>query len=93
MHSNIDTVLDYNELRDILAGEKNLDLIIRYLEAQKKILIDEFSIRGRSLVKFTLNSSRHVASSITDIELSFLKVLYFHKLVYSNELNSYLIVN
>lgn len=75
IHTNVDTVLDFDELLEIIGEhQKEPDLIVRYLEAQKKIYIDERSVPGRRIVKFTLNSNRHVAPNISEIELSFLKV-------------------
>lgn len=79
IHTNVDSVLDYDELADLVPSTllSSLPLIVRYLEAQKKILVDENSIAGKRIVKFTLNSSRHVAGNISEIEFAFFKVCIF----------------
>lgn len=80
IHTNVDCVVDYEIVRQLSGDEQRLDqvdLMVRYLEAQRKVYIDEKSIPGRRLVKFTLNSNRNVVPSISEIELSFLKVGLF----------------
>lgn len=76
IHTNVDSVLDYDELADLVSSSISLPLIVRYLEAQKKILVDENSIPDKRIVKFTLNPNRHVAGNISEIELAFFKVFF-----------------
>lgn len=74
VHTNVDSLLEYDELRELASNETSLNLVLRYLEAQRKILVDENSIPGKRLIKFTLNSTRQVCGNISELELAFMKV-------------------
>lgn len=74
VHTNVDSLLEYDELAELASNETSLNLVLRYLEAQRKILVDENSIPGKRLIKFTLNSTRQVCGNISELELAFMKV-------------------
>ena len=78
VYSNVDGVIEFKQLctmsETILnkaSTQKDVDLLIKYLEVNQKLLVIEKD--NRKYVKFTLNSNQTV-SPLTQIELSYMEL-------------------
>ena len=80
VYKNIDCVLSYDELiktvREKILGkskslEKDLDLLLKYLEVNKKVLLfNEPKMNNKQFIKFTSSLNQNV-SPVTQVELSY----------------------
>ena len=101
VHRNVDCVLDYEELVSVikideydeeeerptlLNDQTDLDLILRYLKANEKILITDSLLENRKLVKFTLGYAQK-CEPITQIEVCYLRLKDLERKL-ENEVNS-----
>lgn len=76
IYRNVDCVIDYESLNDRLKeiiDEKDLDFILRYLEANQKILIVTSKELNKTLLKFSFSSNESVAA-VNQIEESYIKL-------------------
>lgn len=78
-YRNVDAVLEYEELCDIylnnISGESSntrsdFELVLKYLEVNRKCLINTTEIENKTLVKFALNVNGCV-SALTPVESSY----------------------
>lgn len=96
VYRNIDCVLSYDELKNVANEilttnlEHDLELIVKYLEVNKKILVYfDPKISSKKFVKFTLNINQNV-TPVTDMESSYANLKESERLIEeeSNKLNA-----
>ncbi|CAF0814700.1 unnamed protein product [Brachionus calyciflorus] len=76
VYNNVDCVLEYEKLFHLVSdtlNDQDLDLILKYLEINQKILIIESNELNTKLIKFCSNSNQNVLP-LNEIELSYLKL-------------------
>lgn len=81
VYKNIDCVIEYEKLIDQtreFLKETDLELILKFLEVNQKVLIIDSNVVNRKLVKFSVNSSQNV-QPLNEIEISYLKLKEIEK--------------
>jgi len=72
---NVDSLISYEKIYDLVddgkVAECDVELILKYLQQNQKLIISE--IEHRKLCKFTLNSAKNV-EQINEVELSYLNL-------------------
>jgi hypothetical protein len=79
VYRNVDCVVEYEHACELAKesfdciSDNDIELLIKYLEANQKVLILENAIENKKLIKFTNNANQNV-EKLTEIELSYLKL-------------------
>ena len=75
VYRNVDSLIEYDQLYSIAGNysDNDLNLLIKYLEVNQKVLIDDKLIENKKLLKFTIRTNSNV-EPVTDMELSYLRL-------------------
>jgi hypothetical protein len=75
VYRNVDSLIEYDQLYSLAGNysDTDLNLLIRYLEVNQKVLIDDKLIENKKLLKFTIKTNSNV-EPVSDMELSYLRL-------------------
>jgi hypothetical protein len=73
VYNNVESVIELEQLHTLAenTSDFDLDLMVKFLQANQKILIDDKAMEGKRLLKFSLKSNVNV-EPINEMELSFI---------------------